>query len=55
MINKSSQPPSPPKFYRPIHRKYGGTNKTSWEIYSWKCWFITISAGTLEIHINKWK
>lgn len=35
------------------HRKSFG-NRISWEIYSWKSWFITISPGSLEIQINKW-
>ena len=38
-----------PKFYRASKG-----NWISWEIYSWKNFFIAFSPGTLEIQINRW-
>lgn len=25
-----------------------------WEIYGWRCFFLTISIGSFEIQLNKW-
>lgn len=39
-----------PRWYRPSEN-----NWISWEIYAWNEFFITVSPGSLEIQINKWR